>query len=109
MNDGATQIGGIAAVRLQPGVSLFARTNARRGRTDHHGDAIGAVAFASFSGGIDEAVRDQPAPGETVVTTIPFRELRGERGLFEPRDAADPGGDRRRSEIVGGQAAAALA
>ena len=68
----------------------------------------GAVTLARGSHRLHEAVGLQADPCQPVVAAIPACELFGQAEFFEAVDTPDPGGQWRRTEIVGAQAAARL-
>ena len=107
VKDRPAQVLRVVAVGVERAVRLFARADARRGRTEHERDAVGAVMRARGARGVDETVRLQPEPGETVVAAFPVREFRRQRRILEPRDAADEAVQRRGAEVVAAEAGTA--
>ena len=75
----------------------------------HDGHPILAVARPHSCQRSQQAVLLQRHPGQTVVTALPLREACGQGRFFKPVDAADPGIQRGRAEIVATQAATAFA
>ena len=95
------------AGRVELGVGVFGRADARCGRAHHHRDARRTEAPACVSRGVDEAVGAQAAPGKAVVAAVPAGDRCGQ-GRIEPVDLADPGGQRMAAEGIRPQAAAVL-
>ena len=102
-------VGGEGAARVEVAVGVLGRADARRRRAQHDRDARRAVALARGMDGVDEAVALQAQPGEPVVAALPGGEGLRQRRRFEAVDAADPGRQRRRAEVVRRQRAAVLA
>jgi hypothetical protein len=71
-----------------------------------HGHPRCAVPFARVAHGVDESILAQGQPGQPVVAAFPFGQFGRQGFLFQSRHAADPAVERRRTEVVGLQAAA---
>ena len=97
-------VGRESAVDVERAIGVFGRADARGRGAEDDRDARRAVALARGMDGVDEAVGLQAEPGQPVVAAIPGGERLGQRRRFEPGDAADPGRQRRRPEIVRRQA-----
>ena len=92
-----------AAFAVERAVRVFGGADARGRGAEHERDPGRAVALARRMGGVDEVVGGEAEPGEPVVAAIPVGQRLGQALRLDAGDAADPGGKRARTEVVGAQ------
>ena len=102
-------VGGKFAGSVERAVGVLGRADARGRGAEDERDPRRAVALARREHGVDEAVAGQAEPGQPVVAALPGSERLRQRRGFEAGDAADPGRQRARPEVVRRQRAAARA
>src|SRR5690606_38564671 len=72
MNDRPTQIRRVAAIGLEPYIGFFACADAGGRRAYDDCNSIGPITLARRKHLIDEAVRDEAAPSQPIIATVPL-------------------------------------